>query len=159
MLPLSTCLWFDTQAEEAAEYYVSIFPDSRIVDKTYYTKGLHKPEGTVLTVRFVLNGREFVALNGGPNFQFTMAISIVASCDTQAEVDRLWERFCEGGAPGQCGWLTDRYGLSWQIVPAAFLQMLTGPDRAAVQRGMDAMLQMTKLDLPTLQRAYEGAFA
>ncbi len=157
MQKLSTCLWFDHQAEEAAAFYVSLFPNAGIVDTKYYLEGAPRPAGSVLTVQFVLNGAEYVALNGDPQFQFSPAMSIVAQCDTQEEVDALWRGLSAGGQAGQCGWLTDRYGVSWQVVPRTLLKLLNTADTAASQRAFAAMLQMTKLDIAALQRAYDGA--
>jgi len=156
---LSTCLWFDDRAEEAARFYVSIFPNSRITATTYYPDGvpMPKPAGSVLTVRFILEGEEFVALNGGPQYEFSPAISIVASCDSQAEVDELWRRLSEGGEEVQCGWLTDKFGVSWQVVPREFIEMLSRPDKAAVARVVAAMMPMKKLDLAALRKAYDNA--
>ena len=162
MPKLSTCLWFDDRAEEAARFYVSVFPNSRITATTHYPEGvpgLPKPAGSVLTVRFVLNGDEFVALNGGPEFQFSPAISIVAYCDSQDEVDALWEKLTEGGQEVQCGWFTDKFGVSWQVVPKEFIEMLDNPDKAAVKRAIAAMMPMKKLDLAVLRRAFDGGAA
>jgi predicted 3-demethylubiquinone-9 3-methyltransferase (glyoxalase superfamily) len=152
----STCLWFDNQAEPAAAFYVSLFPNSRTVRTTYYPEGTPAPAGSVLTIQFVLDGTEYLALNGGPAFTFTPAISMVAYCDTQAEVDRLWATLADGGRHGQCGWLTDRFGVSWQVVPRQLLPLLHTPDRAASQRAFDAMRGMTKLDIAALESAYAG---
>jgi len=159
MPKLSTCLWFDDRAEEAARFYVSIFPNSRITATTYYPDGvpMPKPAGSVLTVRFILEGEEFVALNGGPQYEFSPAISIVASCDSQAEVDELWRGLSEGGEEVQCGWLTDKFGVSWQVVPREFIEMLSRPDKAAVARVVAAMMPMKKLDLAALWKAYDNA--
>jgi predicted 3-demethylubiquinone-9 3-methyltransferase (glyoxalase superfamily) len=159
MATLGTCLWFDREAEEAAKFYVSVFPNSRITGTTYYPDGPPDPSraGSVLTVNFVLEGQEFFALNGGPVYKFTPAISIVVHCDTQEEVDRAWAKLTDGGEEVQCGWLTDRYGVSWQVVPREFEQMLLSTDKAAVQRALSAMLPMRKLDLPTLRKAFEDA--
>lgn len=157
MQAIGTCLWFDREAEDAANFYVSVFPDSRIVGMNRYVEGMPMPAGTVLTVRFVLAGREFVALNGGPLFQFTPAISFVAPCATQAEIDALWQQLSEGGAPGQCGWLTDRFGVTWQIVPTALMAMFDSPDQAATQRAVAAMMPMGKLDIAALERAFAGS--
>jgi len=157
MQKISPCLWFDGQAEEAAHFYVSVFKNSRIVRKTRYVEGLPRPAGTVLTVQFILDDEEFVALNGGPQFKFSPAISLVAYCDTQQEVDTLWRKLTEGGEEGQCGWLTDKYGVSWQVVPRALIEMLTKTDAAASQRAVAAMLNMKKLDISALKRAYENA--
>lgn len=157
MQTVSTCLWFDNQAQEATAFYISIFPNSRIIDTKYYLEGAPRPAGSVLTVQFTLDGTEFVALNGGPHFKFSPAVSLVAYCDTQQEVDTLWDKLSEGGQKGQCGWLTDRYGVSWQIVPRALLKLLNTSDSAASQRAFAAMMKMTKLDVAAMQRAYEDA--
>ena len=156
MQNLSTCLWFTDQAEQAVAFYVSLFPNSDIVRTTYYLEGAPAPVGSVLTIQFTLDGTEFLALNGGPAFTFSPAMSMVAYCDTQEEVDRLWARLAEGGQHGQCGWLTDRFGVSWQIVPRQLLALLNTPDRAASQRAFQAMMAMTKLDIAALERAYAG---
>jgi predicted 3-demethylubiquinone-9 3-methyltransferase (glyoxalase superfamily) len=153
---ITPSLWFDGQAEEAARFYVSVFKDSRIVRTNYYREGSPGTAGSVLTVQFILDGMEFVAINGGPQFKFTPAISFVANCETQDEVDRLWQALCEGGQEVQCGWLTDKYGVSWQIVPTVLPDMLSSADTAAAQRAFTAMLGMKKLDLSALQRAYEN---
>jgi predicted 3-demethylubiquinone-9 3-methyltransferase (glyoxalase superfamily) len=161
---ITPCLWFDDQAEEAAKFYVSIFENSAIGAVTRYGKEgfeVHgRPEGSAMTVSFRLDGQEFTALNGGPHFKFTGAISFVVRCKTQAEVDRCWERLGEGGdeRAQQCGWLKDKFGLSWQIVPTALFEMMSGPDKEKSGRAMQAMLQMKKLDLPALRRAYEGNY-
>jgi len=152
----STCLWFDGQAMEAAELYVSLFPNSRITEITYCLEGSPRPAGSVLTVRFELDGTEYLALDGGPEFRFTPATSIVAYCDTQEEVDRLWGALGHRGRHGQCGWLTDRFGVSWQVVPRALVEMIGDPDRAAAQRAFTALLEMTKLDIAALRRAFAG---
>jgi predicted 3-demethylubiquinone-9 3-methyltransferase (glyoxalase superfamily) len=135
---------------------VSVFKNSRIVSTTYYLEGSPFPAGSVMTVRFMLDGEEFVALNGGPEFKFSPAISFVANCDTQEEVDDLWQKLSEGGEEGQCGWLTDKYGVSWQVVPTALSEMFGGADAAASQRAFSAMLGMKKLDISVLRRAYEN---
>ena len=159
MLALGTCLWFDTQAEEAANFYVSVFPNSRITATSHYPEGQPDPKraGTVLTVTFTLDGREFMALNGGPQYAFTPAVSIVVHCDTQEDVDRVWAKLTDGGQEVQCGWLTDRFGLSWQVVPREFERMLASPDKAAVQRAIAAMMPMKKLDVATLKKAFENS--
>ena len=157
MQKVRTCLWFDDQAQEAAAFYMSLFPNSRIIDTKYYLEGSPRPAGSVLIVQFTLDGTEYVALNGGPHFKFSPAVSLVAYCDTQEEVDTLWHTLSEGGQKGQCGWLTDRYGVSWQIVPRALLKLLNTSDSAASQRAFAAMMKMTKLDIAALQRAYEDA--
>ena len=158
MQKISPFLWFNDQAEEAAEFYVSLFNNSKITDVSRYTEGAPYPAGTVMAVSFVLDGVEFQALNGGPVYQFTEAISMFVRADTQEEIDELWDKLTsEGGEPGQCGWLKDRYGLSWQIVPPVLDQMLSDPDAAKAGRVMQAMLQMGKLDIAGLQAAAEAA--
>lgn len=157
MQTVSTCLWFDGQAQEAAAFYVSLFPNSRIIDTKYYLEGSPRPAGSVLTVQFSLDGTEYVALNGGPHFKFSPAVSLVAYCNTQEEVDTLWQKLSAGGQEAQCGWLTDKYGVSWQIVPRALLKLLNTADSAASQRAVSAMMKMTKLDIAGLERAYENA--
>ncbi|MGO9111929.1 MAG: VOC family protein [Thermoguttaceae bacterium] len=156
MQKITPSLWFDTQAEEAANFYVSVFKNSRIVRTNHYLKGSPGTAGSVMTVQFILDGVEFVAINGGPQFKFTPAISFVANCATQNEVDRLWQELSEGGQEVQCGWLTDKYGVSWQIVPTALPDMLNSANTAAAQRAFTAMLGMKKLEVSALQRAYEG---
>jgi predicted 3-demethylubiquinone-9 3-methyltransferase (glyoxalase superfamily) len=148
-------LWFDTQAEEAAKFYVSIFKDSKITSVARYGSAGPRPEGMVMTVDFQLAGQDFNAINGGPDFKFTEATSLLVNCQTQDEVDDLWQKLGDGGEPGPCGWLKDRYGLSWQVVPVALGEMLSDPDPARSQRVMAAMLQMSKIDLAELRRAYE----
>ncbi len=157
MQKITPFLWFDGQAEEAANFYVSVFKNSRIVRTSRYPEGSPGVLGSVMTVEFVLDGVEFVALNGGPEYKFTPAISLVANCQTQDEVDRLWQKLCEDGQEVQCGWLTDKYGISWQIVPTALMDMLNSADAAAAQRAFTAMLGMKKLDMAALKQAYEGA--
>ena len=152
------CLWFDGKAEEAANLYVGLLPDSRI-DKVWKSPAdtPSGPEGMVLTVDFTLAGQQFQGLNGGPEFKFNEAVSFVIECEDQAEVDRLWDTpTADGGEPGPCGWLKDRYGVSWQIVPKALNLMLESDDRDAARRAMEAMLHMGKLDVEELRRAYEG---
>ena len=156
MTTIQTCLWYDTQAEEAARFYVSLLPDSRIRDVTYYGAGAPMPEGTVLTITFDLAGRPFMALNGGSYVTFNEAHSMLIECETQDEIDRLWDALLDGGSAQQCGWLKDRYGLSWQIVPASLQSMLTGGDKAASDRVMAAMMGMVKLDSAVLEKAYRG---
>jgi len=157
MRTISYCLWFDGRAEEAADFYVSIFRNSRIVGTSRYPEGSPGEPGSVMTVEFILDGDEFLALNGGPQYAFTPAISFVANCETQEEIDRLWARLTDGGQEVACGWLTDRFGVSWQIVPTALGEMLSSTDRDAAQRAFTAMLDMKKLDIAALRRAYEGA--
>ena len=158
---ITPCLWFDHQAEEAAKFYVSIFENSAIgVVSRYGKEGFEvhgRPEGSVMTVSFCLEGQEFTALNGGPPFKFTEAISFVVRCQTQAEIDRYWDKLGKGGdeRAQQCGWLKDKYGVSWQIVPAALFEMMANVDGVKSERAMRAMLQMKKLDLAALRRAYE----
>jgi predicted 3-demethylubiquinone-9 3-methyltransferase (glyoxalase superfamily) len=160
---ITPCLWFDKQGEEAARFYVSIFKNSRMGTITHYGKEgfeIHGgQEGSVLTVTFVLEGQEFTALNGGPHFKFNEAISLMVMCDSQAEVDYFWEKLGAGGDPKaqQCGWLKDKYGLSWQIVPKAVLEMYKAGVSAKSERAFKAMMQMKKLDLAALQKAYDGA--
>ncbi len=151
------CLWFDNQAEEAMNFYASVFPNSRVLDIARYGKGAPMPEGTVLTVMAELNGQQVMALNGGPqDFGFSEAFSFYVGCEDQAEVDDLWEKLTEGGEPGPCGWLKDKYGLSWQIVPTALGEMLGDQDPDKAARVMQAMLQMGKLDIGELRKAYDG---
>ncbi|MEE1742002.1 VOC family protein [Streptomyces sp. BE147] len=154
MQKIKPCLWFDNQAEEAAGHYVSVFGgDSRIVDIAHYTEASPGATGSVMTVEFVLAGQEYIALNGGPEFSFTEAVSLSVDCADQAEVDHLWDALSEGGEESMCGWLKDKYGLSWQIVPRALGELLGGPDRARAERVMTAMLGMRKLDVQALRDA------
>ncbi len=153
-----TCLWFDTEAEAAAAYYTSLLPDSRIPGISRYGKNARMPEGSVLAVSFDLGNVEFMALNGGPYFKFSEASSMVVRCDTQAEIDRLWDRLLkDGGSEQQCGWIKDRYGLPWQIVPANLSRIMLDPDQAKTGRVMDVVLKMVKLDMATIDAAYRGA--
>ncbi|MBN1372770.1 MAG: VOC family protein [Anaerolineaceae bacterium] len=156
MQKIMPCLWFDHQAEEAANFYGSIFEDSKILEVARYGEGGPMPAGTVLTVTFTLQGQEFMALNGGPHFQFSPAISFYVNCESQEEVDRLWERLLDGGVEEQCGWLKDRYGVSWQIVPTVLGEMMNDSDPEKVKRVTAAMLKMVKLDIAGLKRAYAG---
>ncbi len=149
-------LWFDQQAEEAANFYVSLFKNSKIVQVTRYGEAGPGPAGSAMIVEFQLEGLAFIALNGGPHFRFNEAISLSVDCQSQAEVDELWEKLSAGGSPGQCAWLKDKYGLSWQIVPNILPKLLGDPDAAKSTRVMRAMMQMTKIDIQTLQRAYDG---
>jgi predicted 3-demethylubiquinone-9 3-methyltransferase (glyoxalase superfamily) len=155
-------LWFDTQAEEAAQFYTSIFPNSRIVVTTRYNKESAqvsgRQEGSVMTIAFQLDGQDFTAINGGPQFSFSLAISFVVNCQTQAEVDHYWTRLSEGGdeKAQHCGWLKDRYGVSWQVVPTALVELLSDPDPEKARRAMAAMLRMKKLDIDTLRKAAAG---
>ncbi len=157
MQKIVTFLWFDNEAEEAAKLYVSLFKNSKITGIHRYGEAGPRPAGTVMTVTFQLDGQEFTALNGGPEFKFTEAISLYVNCESQDEVDRLWNKLTEGGQPGPCGWLKDRFGLSWQIVPTALPEMLSDPDPRKSQAAMQAMLQMSKLDIAVLRQAYEQA--
>ncbi|WP_322752642.1 VOC family protein [Frankia sp. Cas3] len=157
MSKITPWLWFDTQGEEAAEFYTSIFPNSKILDVTRYGQDGPRPEGTVMTVTFMLDGQEYVALNGGPEFTFSEAISLQVSCGSQGEVDEYWSRLSDGGQEGSCGWLKDRYGLSWQIVPTALGEVLGDPDSGRSQRAMRAMLAMKKIDIEELRRAADQA--
>ncbi|HEX4142084.1 MAG TPA: VOC family protein [Pirellulales bacterium] len=150
-------LWFDHQAEEAANFYASIFPDSRVVKVVRCGKAGPGPPGSVLTVEFELHGQKFVALNGGPHFKFSEAISFVVNCQTSQEVDTYWQKLSAGGAEVQCGWLKDKFGLSWQIVPTALPKLLGDPDPEKSARVMKAMMTMTKLDIAALERAYAQA--
>ena len=149
-------LWFDTQAEEAARFYTSVFDDSRIVSITRYGDAGPLPKGTVMTVDFVLDGVRVQALNGGPLFKFNEAISLAVNCGTQDEVDRYWEALSQGGEKGPCGWLKDKYGLSWQVNPTVLEELLGDPDREKAQRVMEAMLKMSKMDIAELERAAHG---
>jgi len=155
MQKITPFLWFDDQAEEAMNFYVSIFKNSKIVSVTRYGEGGPRPKGMVMTATFQLNGQEFMALNGGPEFTFTEAISFFVNCETQQEVDELWEKLSEGGEKGQCGWLKDKYGVSWQIVPSALGELMNDKDPEKSKRVMEAMLQMNKIDIQTLKQAYE----
>ena len=157
MQTISPFLWFDDQAEEAAAHYVSIFPNSKILGVSRYGEGGPRPAGTAMSVAFELDGLQFQALNGGPQFRFTEAISFVVAAPTQPEIDDLWGKLTSGGEPGQCGWLKDRYGLSWQIVPPILYELLSDPDPAASSRVMQAMLGMGKLDIAALRAAHDGA--
>jgi len=153
MQKITPFLWFDTEGEEAAKFYTSVFPNSRIVDVSRYGSAGPRPEGTVMTVTFELDGQTFVALNGGPEFTFTEAVSFQVSCETQEEVDSFWSTLTEGGEEGPCGWLKDKFGLSWQIVPTALPRLLGDPDREKSQRVMAAMLKMKKIEIDALERA------
>jgi predicted 3-demethylubiquinone-9 3-methyltransferase (glyoxalase superfamily) len=149
-------LWFDTLAEDAANLYVSLFKNSRILEVSRYGEGGPRPAGMVMVVSFQLDGQEFIAINGGPEFKFTEAISLLVNCKDQAEVDHFWDRLSEGGEKGPCGWLKDRYGLSWQIVPTILNELMADKDPVKAQRVTQAMLQMGKLDIQALQDAYAG---
>jgi predicted 3-demethylubiquinone-9 3-methyltransferase (glyoxalase superfamily) len=159
---ITTCLWFDNQAEEAAQFYTRVFPDSRMGKTVHYGKegfDIHgRPEGSVMTVEFEINGQSFVALNGGPAFTFNEAVSFQVHCETQEEIDYYWENLAAGGEESaqQCGWLKDRYGVSWQIVPTIFSELMSDAEQEKSQRVMKALLHMKKLDIETLKQAYQG---
>ena len=150
-------LWVDTEGLEAAEYYVSIFPNSKVTNVTHYNEAGPRPAGTVLTVEFVLDGQEFVAINGGREFIFDEAISLMITCEDQEEIDHYWDKLTEGGEEGPCGWLKDRYGLSWQVAPAGWAEVLNDPDQGRAVRSMQAMFGMKKIDIAELQRAADNA--
>lgn len=156
MQKITPCLWFDNNAEEAANFYTSIFKNSKIVNTTHYGEDAHKPKGTVMTVSFQLEGQDFVALNGGPEFTFTPALSLFVNCNTQQELNELWDKLSAGGEKQQCGWLKDQYGVSWQIVPACLSEMIQDSDSEKLHRLMQAVWKMDKLDADTLVRAYSG---
>jgi predicted 3-demethylubiquinone-9 3-methyltransferase (glyoxalase superfamily) len=160
MQKITPFLWFNDQAEEAAKFYVSIFKNSRILSVARFgdagAKASGRPKGSVMTVKFQLEGQKFVALNGGPYFKFTEAISFVVNCRTQKEVDRFWQKLSRGGQPGRCAWLKDKFGVSWQIVPEALIRMLNDKDELKSQRVMQAMLQMDKIDIKRLEQAYKA---
>lgn len=154
MQKIHPMLWFNTQAEEAAEFYISLLPNSRITNVARFGDGSPGTPGQVMTVSFELAGQEFTALNGGPEFNFTEAISLYVDCADQDEVDRLWDRLTEGGEPSQCGWLKDRFGVSWQIIPSALGELMGDPDPERAARVTQAMLGMTKIDIEGLKRAW-----
>ncbi len=151
---ITTFLWFDGNAEEAVNHYISIFKNSKILNAARYGEAGPGPKGSVMTVQFQLDGQEFIALNGGPQFKFTEAISLLVNCDTQAEVDELWSKLSAGGEEGPCGWLKDKFGLSWQIVPSTLGKMMQDKDPKKSKRVMEAMLQMKKMDIARLEHAY-----
>jgi predicted 3-demethylubiquinone-9 3-methyltransferase (glyoxalase superfamily) len=150
------CLWFDGQAEEAATHYTAIFPNSSIGNVTRYGPGMPMPEGTALTVSFTLDGQEYVGLNGGPQYQFTEAISFQIICADQEETDHYWNRLTDGGEEAPCGWLKDRFGVSWQVVPSEMMTLLQDPDPGRAQRAMDAMMQMKRIDVAEIRRAADS---
>lgn len=156
MQKISPFLWFDDQAEEAMSFYVSVFRNAKVLGVTRYGEAGPGPKGSVMTASFELEGQRFTALNGGPRFKITEAVSFVVSCETQEEVDELWTKLSGGGQTQQCGWLKDRFGLSWQVIPIVLMELMSGPDPERSQRVMAAMLQMTKLDIAKLKEAYEG---
>jgi predicted 3-demethylubiquinone-9 3-methyltransferase (glyoxalase superfamily) len=154
---ITTYLWFDREAEEAANLYTSIFKNSKILNVARYGDAGPGPKGTAMTVNFQLDGQEFIALNGGPMYRFTEAISLLVDCETQEEVDRLWNKLtADGGEESMCGWLKDKFGLSWQIIPSALFRLMSDPDPEKSKRVVEAMLQMKKIDVPTLERAHAG---
>ncbi len=155
MQKITPFLWFDDKAEEAMNFYVSLFKNSKVINVSRYGEGAPTPSGTVITATFQLEGQEFVALNGGPLFKFTEAISLFVNCETQEEVDLLWEKLSAGGEKSQCGWLKDKYGLSWQIIPRALGEMLGDKDPEKSRRVMEAMLKMSKIDIALLKQAYD----
>ena len=157
MQKITPFLWFDGNAEEAMNFYISIFKNSKIVSVTRYGEAGPGSKGTVMTASFLIEGQEFVALNGGPQFTFSQAISFVVNCQTQEEVDKFWEKLSEGGEKQQCGWLKDKFGVSWQIVPVVLVEMLQDKDPEKSKRVMAAMLKMDKIDIKTLKQAYELA--
>ena len=160
MQKINPCLWFDDKAEEAAKFYVSIFKNSKLGNITRYGEAgaevSGRPKGSVMTATFEIEGQEFVALNGGPHFKFSEAISFMVKCETQKEIDEMWEKLSQGGKEGPCGWLKDKYGLSWQIVSPVWDEMLRDKDVKKSERVMKAILQMTKPDIKTLKQAYDG---
>lgn len=156
MQKINPFLWFDNCAEEAVNIYVSIFPNAKIESISHYGEGAQMPEGTVMSISFTLNGQEFIALNGGPIFTFTPAISLFVNCETQEEVDLLWEKLGEGGTEMQCGWITDRFGITWQIVPTILPELLQADDEEKAGRAMEAMLTMKKLNIQQLKQAFDG---
>ncbi len=155
MQTITPCLWFDGQAEDAAKFYTSVFENSKITKVTHYDEGGPRPAGSVLTVEFELNGQKFLGLNGGPEFPLTEAVSFIVNCESQAEVDYYWEKLTEGGQEVQCGWLKDKFGLSWQITPTIVSKLIADGDPQRSQRVMAALRQMVKLDIDALQRAYD----
>ena len=156
MQKITPFLWFDHQAEEAMNFYTSIFKNSKIGNVTRYGEAGPGPEGSVMTATFELEGQEFMVLNGGPQYKFTEAVSFFVNCNSQEEVDTLWEKLSEGGEEGPCGWLKDKFGLSWQIIPTALGQMLNDPEPEKAQRVMQAMLKMKKIEIQTLKQAYDN---
>jgi predicted 3-demethylubiquinone-9 3-methyltransferase (glyoxalase superfamily) len=156
MQKITPFLWFDNQAEEAVNFYVSLFKNSKVLSCSRYGEAGPGPKGTVMVCKFQLEGQEFLALNGGPHFKFTEAVSFVVNCETQPEIDALWQKLSEGGEEGQCGWLKDKYGLSWQVVPPVLEQLMKDKDPRRSKRVMEAMLKMKKIEIAALRRAYDG---
>jgi len=156
MQKINSCLWFDDQAEEAAKYYCSIFKNSKILKTSYYSDAVPSKKGSVMTVLFELEGREFIALNAGPMFKFNEAVSFMIDCKTQAEVDYYWDKLSAGGEQQPCGWLKDKFGLSWQVTPTVLMEMTTDPDQKKAARAMEAMMKMKKIVIADIERAYAG---
>lgn len=156
MQKITPFLWFDNNAEEAANFYISIFPNSKILNVSRYGDAGPGPKGSVMTISFELQGQQFTALNGGPVFRFNEAVSFFVNCESQQEVDELWNKLVAGGTPSQCGWLKDKFGLSWQIIPSALMRLLGDKDRAKSGRAMQAMLKMQKIDIEALQKAFDS---
>lgn len=156
MQKLTPFLWFDTQAEEAANFYVSVFKNSEILKTTYYTEGTPGKAGTVMTVSFSIDGQKFIALNGGTYYKINEAISFIINCDTQEEIDFLWEKLSEDGEKIQCGWLKDKYGVTWQVIPSVWEELISSTDLKKTERVMQAMMKMKKLDIEILKKAYDG---
>ena len=154
---ITPCLWFNFNGEEAVAHYLSVFATGRILSTARYGDAGPGPKGAVMTILFEIEGQKFLALNGGPQFAFTPALSLIFECETQDEIDRVWDGLCAGGKPGQCGWLTDRFGVSWQIVPSLVPKIMQSQNAARIGRVMQAIMPMTKLDVATLQRAFDGA--
>jgi len=157
MQKITPCLWFEANADEAVKFYTTVFPDAKVMDTVYYGEAGPMPAGTLLTVTFSIFGQEFMILNGGPYTKFTPAISFIISCENQAEVDEYWDKLSEGGVEDQCGWLSDKFGISWQIVPTILDKMMMDPDPVKVKRVTEAMLKMVKLDISELEKAYRQA--
>ena len=153
---ITPCLWFDMKAEEAVAFYLATFRDGRVVSTSRYGDSGPGPKGAVMTILFEIEGQRFLALNGGPHYSFTPAISLIVDCETQADVDRLWDRLGEGGKPMQCGWIADRFGVTWQIAPSLIPRIMQSGDAAGIARVMRAIMPMTKIDIATLERAFEG---
>jgi len=154
---VATCLWYDQDAEDAVNFYVSVFENARITSLSRYVKGMHMPEGLALVIEFEINGQHYMALNGGPHFKLSEAVSIAVTCDTQAEIDDLWERLSAGGSKSQCGWLKDRFGLSWQLFPSAVKTMITSGEPKRIEAMFAALMQMQKIDIAKLRAAYDAA--
>jgi len=156
MQKITTSLWFDSRAEEAANFYISVFKNSKLGQINRYGEGAPKPNGSVLSVSFSLDGHDFIAINSGPHYQFTPAISLFINCENQEEVDAFWAKLGEGGKPLMCGWITDKFGLTWQVVPKGLDKLLYDADAAKAKRAMDAMMKMVKLDIAVIRKAHEG---